>query len=92
MEIIVILRAVGIGINIVDSIIINTETSLIANLGFVFRMQVGVREGGLTFALKSIGLNANMGILVGIITRISELAWIIIGMGMIKVKRFGRHE
>ena len=92
VEILVILRAVGIGINIIDSIIINTETSLIANIGFVFPMQVGIREGGLTFALKSIGLAANMGVFVGIITRISELAWIIIGVGMIKIKRFGQHK
>lgn len=91
-EILLILRAVGIGINIIDAIIINTETSLIANIGFFFPMQVGIREGGLTFALNSIGIAASMGVFVGIVTRISELAWIIIGVLMIKVKRFGQHE
>ncbi len=92
LEILVILRAVGVGIDMIDSIIINTETSLIANIVFVFPMQVGIREGGLTFALNSIGLAASMGVFVGMVTRITELAWIIIGVIMIKVKRFGKND
>ncbi len=92
LEILVILRAVGVGIDMIDSIIINTETSLIANIVFVFPMQVGIREGGLTFALNSIGLTASMGVFVGMVTRITELAWIIIGIIMIKIKRFGRND
>lgn len=92
LEILVILRAVGVGIDMIDSIIINTETSLIANIVFVFPMQVGIREGGLTFALNSIGLVASMGVFVGMVTRITELAWIIIGVIMIKVKRFGKND
>lgn len=92
VEILVILWAVGYSINLIEAIIINTETTLIANIGFVFPMQVGVREGGLTVALSAVGLPIKLGVFVGIITRISELAWIIIGVGMIKLKRLGRHE
>lgn len=92
LEILVILYSIGVGIDILDSIIINAETTLLANIMFVFPMQVGIREGGLTFALMSLGLNKNLGVFTGIVLRISELAWIIIGIGMIKVKRFGKHE
>ncbi|MBQ7984989.1 MAG: flippase-like domain-containing protein [Bacteroidales bacterium] len=91
-EILVILLAVGCSIDIIDSIIIVTETSLIANIGFVFPMQVGIREGGLALALATVGIPGSLGVVAGIITRISELAWIIIGVVMIKFKRFGKHE
>ncbi|MBQ9311944.1 MAG: flippase-like domain-containing protein [Bacteroidales bacterium] len=92
-EIMIIMWAVNgvFCIGMVESIIISTITSLIANLIFIFPMQVGIREGSLSAALACIGFNSKLGVFVGMITRISELAWIIIGMGMIKVKRFGNY-
>lgn len=91
VEILLILWSIGIHIDIIDAVIIVTLTSLIANIGFVFPMQVGIREGALAFALGCVGVVSSMGIVVGIITRINELIWIVIGMVMIKVKRFGKH-
>ena len=87
-EILLILYSVGSHIDIIDAVVIVTLTSLIANIGFVFPMQVGIREGALAFALKCVGVYGGLGIVVGIITRVSELAWIIIGMDLIKIKRF----
>ena len=92
-EIMIIMWAVNgvFCVGMVESIIISTITSLIANLIFIFPMQVGIREGSLSAALACIGFNSKLGVFVGMITRISELAWMIIGIGMIKVKRFGNY-
>lgn len=93
VEIMLVMWAV-VGINSVSfigAIIINTLTSLIANIVFIFPMQVGIREGGLSAALAFIGPYGKLGVFVGMILRISELLWIIIGMGMIKIKRFNRN-
>ncbi|MBR1770075.1 MAG: flippase-like domain-containing protein [Bacteroidales bacterium] len=83
----------GIGsIGFIGAIIINTLTSLIANIVFIFPMQVGIREGGISAALACISSFGKQGVFVGMILRISELIWIIIGMGMIKIKRFNRKQ
>jgi uncharacterized protein (TIRG00374 family) len=92
LEIFVILWAVGVGIDAIDSIIISTETTLIANIVFIFPMQVGIREGGLAFSFASMGLGENLGVFTGVVMRISELVWIILGVGMIKMKRFGKYN
>ncbi len=88
VEILVTLWAVGYSINMIESIIINAQSTLISNIAFFFPMQVGVREGALTIALGSVGLPKNLGVFVGIITRITELSWIVIGIVLIKMKRF----
>lgn len=94
VEVLLVLWAVvGVGtFDIFGAIIITTLTSLIANIVFIFPMQVGIREGGLSAALACIGPYGKIGVFVGMILRISELVWIIIGMGMIKIKRFGHKK
>ncbi len=94
VEIMLVMWAVaGVGsVSIIGAIIINTLTSLIANIVFIFPMQVGIREGGLSMALATIGPYGKIGVFVGMILRISELVWIIIGMGMIRIKRFNRKK
>ncbi len=92
VEFLLILWAVGQHIDMIDAIIIVTLTTLISNIAFVFPMQVGIREGALAVALKCVGVAGSLGIVVGIVARISELTWITIGMLMIKVKRFGKHK
>lgn len=79
-------------VSFVGAIIITTLTSLIANIVFIFPMQVGIREGGLSASLACISSLGKQGVFVGMILRISELIWIIIGMGMIKIKRFNNKQ
>lgn len=94
VEVMLVMWAVaGVGsIGIVEAVIINALSSLIANIIFIFPMQVGIREGGLTMALALIGSYGKLGVFVGMILRISELTWIIIGMAMIKIKRFNKKK
>jgi uncharacterized membrane protein YbhN (UPF0104 family) len=85
-EVLFIMYAIGINISFIDSIIISAETTLFANMLFFSPMQLGTREGGLVLALKSLGFPSTQGIFMGIVMRISELCWIIIGIGLIKMK------
>lgn len=77
-------RAIGLNMSIIQSLIISSGSSLFANLIFFFPMQLGTREGGLALALKSVGMPASAGIFIGIIMRIRELVWIIIGLSLMK--------
>lgn len=73
--------ALDINIDFVDAMIISSGSSLFANIVFFFPMQLGTREGGLAMAVMSIGLPAKVGIFMGVVTRIREIVWIMIGLG-----------
>ena len=85
LEILFIMQAINIDVNLLQAIIISTGTSLFANLIFFSPMQLGTKEGGLILALKSIGLPARNGVYIGLAMRISELFWIIVGVILIKL-------
>jgi uncharacterized membrane protein YbhN (UPF0104 family) len=85
-EVLFIMYAIGINISFIGAIIISAETTLFANMLFFSPMQLGTREGGLVLSLKSLGYHSGAGIFMGIVMRISELCWIMIGIGLIKLK------
>lgn len=76
--------AIGLDMSFTDSLIISSASSLFANLIFFLPMQLGTREGGLALALKSVGFSGDSGIFIGLITRIREIVWIIIGLALIR--------
>lgn len=69
------------------SFIILAFTSLFANILGFMPMQVGGREGGFVMSVVQLGLNAEIGIFIGIICRIRELFWIIIGLILMKINK-----
>jgi uncharacterized membrane protein YbhN (UPF0104 family) len=75
-------RAIGLDMSVVQSLIISSGSSLFANVIFFFPMQLGTREGGLALALQSVGFLAVSGIFIGVVMRIRELAWILIGLAL----------
>ena len=79
VEYLLILKAIGVDISLIDAFYISAASSLIANIIFFIPMQIGVREGGLYFVLNTLGLNPGLGIIVGLVTRIREFTWIGIG-------------
>lgn len=83
LEFLIILRAIGIDISIAESIYISAASSLIANIIFFMPMQLGIREGSLYFIFQSLGINAELGIFVSLVTRIRELFCIIAGFMII---------
>lgn len=77
-------RAIGLDMSITESLIVSSGSSLFANLIFFFPMQLGTREGGLALALQSIGMPAAAGLFIGIVVRIRELVWIVIGLLLLR--------
>ncbi|TLU99374.1 lysylphosphatidylglycerol synthase transmembrane domain-containing protein [Dyadobacter luticola] len=85
-------HAIGMEMTLAQSLIVSSGSSLFANLIFFFPMQLGTREGGLVLALKSIGLSSAPGIFIGVVMRIREIVWIMIGLALINKKSKTREK
>lgn len=68
-----------------DCILIQAFTSLFANLFFFMPLEMGTREGGFALAVGGLSMSGAFGVLAGLLTRIRELIWVAIGIGLIKV-------
>ena len=68
-----------------DCILIQSFTSLFANLFFFMPLEMGTREGGFALAVGGLSMSGAFGVLAGLLTRIRELIWVAIGIGLIKV-------
>jgi len=66
-------------------ILIMAFTSLFANLFFFSPMQLGAREGGFALAVGGLAIQGAFGVYTGLITRVRELIWIVIGVLLMKV-------
>jgi len=81
-----ILLSLGVSLTFWDAILVLAFSSLIGNLLFFLPMQIGAREGGLSLIVKLLGLSApGIGVFTSLYTRIRELVWIFIGVGLVKV-------
>ena len=76
----------GLTITFLHSILIVSFTTLFANLIGFLPMQLGVQEGGFVLSIAALGLSAALGIFVSIICRVREIIWIIIGIGLMKLR------
>ena len=66
-------------------ILMQAFASLLANLMFFIPMQMGTREGSMALFVNSINMNAALGVLTGLITRLREVIWTAIGLALIKI-------
>ena len=48
-------------------------------------MQLGTREGGLALATSGLAIPGAYGVYTGLITRVRELIWIIVGVMLMKI-------
>ncbi|MFD1140088.1 lysylphosphatidylglycerol synthase transmembrane domain-containing protein [Larkinella insperata] len=87
LEIYFVARALNLNMSVVESLIVSSGSSLFANLIFFFPMQLGTREGGLALALRWIGFPAASGVFIGVVMRIREFVWILIGLALLRVAR-----
>lgn len=86
LEVFIMLFAIGYEVTFVQSVIIVSLATLIANLVFFSPMQLGAREGGYALALSILSLSyiAGAGLYVSLSTRIRELFWILLGLSIMK--------
>lgn len=81
-----ILVALGLSVSFADAVLVLAFSSLMGNLLFFFPMQLGAREGGLALIVKILGIGTGgVGVFASFYTRIRELVWIFIGVGLVKV-------
>lgn len=72
-------------VSFTNCILIQAFTSLFANLFFFMPMEMGTREGGFAISVGSLAMSGAFGVLAGLLTRVRELIWIMVGLVLIKV-------
>lgn len=86
LEFFFILRALGIPVGFGDALIVLAFSSLVGNMLFFFPMQLGAREGSLAAIVGLLGFGApGVGLFASFYTRIRELFWIFVGVGLVKI-------
>lgn len=85
LEVYFILNILTSDVSFLACILIMAFTSLFANLFFFSPMQLGAREGGFALATGGLAIPSAFGIYTGLITRVRELIWIVIGVLLMKV-------
>lgn len=75
----------GAHIGLLDCILIQSFTSLFANLFFFMPLGLGAREGGFALAVGGLSIASGFGVLAALVTRIRELIWICIGLVLMKL-------
>lgn len=85
VEVLFILNILTSNVSFLACILIMAFTSLFANLFFFSPMQLGAREGGFALATGGLAIPSAFGVYTGLITRVRELIWIVIGVLLMKV-------
>lgn len=85
VEIYFILLMMTPDVNFLDCILIQAFSSLFANALFFSPMQLGAREGGLAIITSTLSLKSGFGLTTGLITRLREMIWIVIGLWLLKI-------
>lgn len=81
----ILLRLIQPEVTFLDSFIIMAFSSFFSNLIFFLPMQLGSREGGVAMAVAGLSMPAASGLTTALATRLRELVWIIIGVGIMKI-------
>lgn len=77
--------AIGLDLSFLDALYINAATSLILNLLFFVPFEAGTREGGLYLVMDSLRYPPGIGIYMGVVNRLRELFWILIGLLLVRL-------
>jgi len=83
LEYSLIAMGVGLSLSYAQALVIGAFTSMITNVLFLVPMEVGTKEGGMYAVFAALGLNPAIGLYVAIVSRVREIAWIAIGLGLV---------
>lgn len=92
VEVYLIIMAVNPDVSLLDCVMIMAFTSLLSNLFFFLPMQLGAREGGFVAAISGLSMSDGVGVFVGLIARVRELLWIVIGVALMKIGNISRKD
>ena len=77
---------IGYYLSFFQCVIVAAFSSLFANILFFSPMQLGTREGGFGIAFSMLTIPLGVGVYVGLITRIREMFWIMVGIILMRIK------
>jgi uncharacterized membrane protein YbhN (UPF0104 family) len=80
IEVYLVLHGIGSDISLISALFVYVLYSVVINLIFFIPLNFGVREGSLYLGLQSLALVPALGLYLGVIIRVRELAWILIGL------------
>ncbi len=80
VEVFLILRGVGVETSLLSAMFLYVSYSIIINLLFFIPLNLGAREGGLILGLESLALPPLLGVYLGVVMRIREFFWILVGL------------
>lgn len=85
LEVFIILRGAGTPITFGGALFIYIVYSLIINVVFFIPLNLGVRESGLMLGLQGLAMTPLLGVYLGVIIRIREILWILLGLFFVLV-------
>ena len=85
LEIYFIMRILTSDVDFFECVLIMAFTSLFGNLFFFSPMQLGAREGGFALSVSALSISGAFGVYTGLITRVREMIWIVIGLVLMKI-------
>ncbi len=80
LEIYIILQAIGIDISPAAALFVYVTYSIIINVVFFIPLNLGIRESGLMLGLQSLAVTPLLGVYIGVVIRIREFFWIVVGL------------
>lgn len=83
LEFAVILYGLGLGHNIARAFVITNLSSVFTMLLFFLPFEMGAKEGGAYLIFAWLGLNPKLGTSAALLSRVRELVWAAIGIGML---------
>jgi uncharacterized protein (TIRG00374 family) len=90
-EVYLMFQLVHVDVGLLDAFYIFAASSLVTNVIFFFPFELGVKEGGLIFILQQLALSPALSVYIGVVSRIREFFWILIGLFFMALNG-GRHD
>ncbi len=75
--------AIGAPVTLAQAYLIGGLAALSVNITFFVPFELGSKEAGLFFIYHLVGLTPSLGVAVSLVTRVRELAWIAVGIGLV---------
>ena len=82
-EYLLIAMSVGLDIGYARAYVIGGLAQLVQNALFVVPFEAGTKEGALYLLFQLLGLDPALGVYTAIVSRVRDLAWIGVGVGLV---------